>query len=120
MYAIRSYYDQELVLLEVAHHGIRPVQHRGLEEGDRLCAGRQRVTGLDDLELPPRRIKEPVQPLLAAVGNVDRRPGRQLHDPVEARHMVVLDVIDDDVLDLGRIDQAADVLDRILREIVLA
>jgi len=64
--------DQELVLCHIAHHGVRPMEHGRPMNCDGLRTGGECIPGPDELEGPLRGIEEPVERLLAPVGDVDR------------------------------------------------
>src|SRR3990172_3867080 len=111
--------DKELVLLHVAHHGIGPVEHRGFEERYRLRSRIERIAGFHEPELPPGGVEKAVKTFLAPFGYVDQRVRGEGHDPVEARRMVIFDVVDHHVLDRRGVHKTADIVDGMLREIVL-
>jgi hypothetical protein len=61
----------------------------------------------------------PIEAFFAARGDVDQGLRREFHDPVDARHMVVLDVVDHHVLNSRGVNKTPDTVDRKFAEIML-
>ena len=103
--------EENLLFLYVGHHGIGPVEHGRFEKKDAPLAYLQHVARLHGPDVPARDVVEPLEALLASLRHMDRGPRRKPHDPVDACHMVVLDVVDNHVLYGPRVHYALDILD---------
>ena len=70
---------QQFVFLNISHHRIRPVQHRGGHKLKRPFADVQTVTGFDNMIIPACRIKMSFQRHFSGRVGDNRRLRRQFH-----------------------------------------
>ena len=119
MLAERVVGEQDAVLGAVGDHVVGPVHHDRLGELQRATADAQAVAGFD------RHVAQVAvmggQALHAVRGAaVDLGVGRQRVDGRQRAGMVLLHMVGDDVLDLGRVDDLANALDQLVGKAGLA
>ena len=94
--------EQDLLFLEVGHHGVRPVEHGGLQEGQVVSPRGQLAAGLD-LDKGPILFVVAEQPGLAhgRAENLFRLD--PIDDLGQSPGMIHFHVVGDDIINLGRV-----------------
>ena len=108
MLAERVVREEDGVLGEVGEHRVGPVEHRRLKEGERLSPEVEGIAGLNDLDVPARRVVVAGKAGASPFGAVDRDSGHLLHERGQGAGMVHLDVVHDDVVDRARVADGPD------------
>ncbi|CCJ76068.1 hypothetical protein BN135_1132 [Cronobacter muytjensii 530] len=112
--------EQYRVAGQVSHHAVRPVQHRGLDEDQLFAvADIQRIAGFHHVKVPLRVMVMPVYGIDTVRGAVNRRIRDAVHQLGERARVILFGVVDNDVVDIRKIDFAAQVIDKIAAEFVV-
>ena len=107
--------EEDLLLGAVGDHAVGPVEHRGRHELQRALAEGERVAGLDALvgQVAVAGL-ESLEALRDARDDLGVRAVR--HHEGQGAGVVGLDVVGDDVVDLGRVDDGSDALEELFLE----
>jgi hypothetical protein len=98
---------QHLLLLEIGHHGVRPMEHGGLQKGQIIAAQGEFAAGFD-LHKGPLRLEVAAQAGLALGRAEDFLRLDPVHHFGQTPGMIHLHVIGDDIVDFLGIDDVAD------------
>lgn len=108
--------EKQLLLADVREHRIGPVNHRCVDERQRILAERDRLTVRDDAEFPAARIRVPAEDLAALRRADDFRVRQHRNHLRHGTRMVLLRMIADQVVDFVQIRQLLNVFqERICR-----
>ncbi len=112
--------EQHRVAGQVGHHAVRPVQHWRFDEDQLLTvADIESVASFHHVEVPLRMVVMTVDGVDGVGGAVDRRI-RDLHHQLSQRAGVVLfGVVNNDVVEVGEVDFAAQVLHELAAEFMI-
>ena len=112
--------EQHRVAGQVGHHAVRPVQHRRFHE-DQLftITDIESIAGFHHVEVPLRMMMVAVDRVDGVGGAVNRRI-RDLHHQLSQRAgMVLFGVVNDDIVEVGEVDFAAQVLYELAAEFMI-
>ena len=101
---------EDALARHVGEHAVGPVEHRGLDEDELAAPETDLVACFHDAEVP-RRVVVAGDARLAPGRDDEGRLRTELHDGGQAARVIRLGMVGDDVVDLRRIHDLADVLE---------